>query len=186
VKRLLTIAGLLFLLSCMSEKKAANYFNQHKTKAAKYCSETFPVKPETIVEFIAVDSAGYDQAYNDLLKYADSVLQSKRDTTIWRSKDTVYMYIKADTAKIRKDIEHRLKQLLKPCIDSVVHIRERVVDSAKVYYLQSLYDDQKNKNEVLTGKLHTRTKQRNWLILIIILLIGWTLRKPILTVLKMT
>lgn len=182
---ILLIGGCLASFSsCNTERKATNYFNSHKPKAAKYCSETFPLKPETIVEFIQVDSSGYNEAYMELLTYADSILQSKRDTTRIIVGDTVYYYIKTDTAKIRKEVERKLRQSLKPCIDSVVHIRERVVDSAKVFYLNSEIATREQINKELRDKLGNRTGQRNWLFIIVIILLVWTFRKPLLSILK--
>lgn len=175
-------AGLFLFMcatqSCMTQKKAEGYFDKHPEKAAKYLSEKFPLKPTTITEFIAIDSLGYEQAYNELLTFADSLLLSVR-------KDTQYMYHpftekKPNIDSIRYAVERKIRKALKPCIDSVKIITKIVPDSARNFYLLSEIKKYSADATYQKSRGDRNSKQRNWCIVIIILLLGWIFRKHIL------
>lgn len=132
------------LVSCMTERKAVKYFNEHDKAAADYCAVKFPVM-EKVDIVIQEDTAGAKKIVDSLQHYADSLLQIAEqknaslegvnqfiDDMIKNSsqKDSALNAIRAQLAKVprtdvnalRKSIEAELKAKVKPCKDSVITI----------------------------------------------------------------
>lgn len=55
MKKLILILGIMFLVSCTTQKSATNYFKKNDVQLAELCNERFPV-PETERELIPGDT----------------------------------------------------------------------------------------------------------------------------------
>ena len=167
------VATLMILSSCTTQKRATRWFNEHETEAAKYCSVKFPVSESVDTAFV-IDSAGYEAAYWELWRYADSLLNERSKTT----HDTAYI------EKIRESIKTEIKWRLKPCVDSVKVVTKTVENTARVKYLTGKLDEQitiitnmYNRNNILEQKL-TQRNRLLWITgIIIICFCLWFTRK---------
>ena len=160
-------AILMILSSCTTQKKATRWFDDHEPVAAKYCLVKFPLK-ETTDTLYTIDSAGYEAAYWELWKYADSLLDARSKV----AHDTAYI------EKIRESIKTEIKYKLKPCIDSSKTVIKTVEDTRKITVLNAKIEEQisiitnmYNRNNELQGKLSNRTNYL-WISLLIILLLS--------------
>lgn len=187
IKKLLSVGAIMLgvilmtLSSCTTQKKVTRWLNEHPDQAAKYCANEFPVK-EAVDTLYTIDSAGYESAYWELWRYADSLLNE-------RSK------VEHDTAfieRIRENIKTEIRYKLKPCIDSSKVIVKTVENTAKVKYLTGKIDEQisiitnmYNRNNELDKKLSNRTNYL-WISLLIILCLSlYITRKLWLPILKL-
>ncbi len=138
---------LIFLTSCMSEKKLA-----------KVCAEKFPIKDSIVViettdttyEYIKGDSIRIYTKINEKIYVTDTICPEKKVPTIIKFRDKIVY--QENTARIR--------------------VCQEVSDS-----LAKVLDEVKGKNKNLQEKISNRTKQRNWLILILALIIAWKIVK---------
>lgn len=106
---------LLLFSSCASEQKAVRYFDRHTDLASKYCAAKFPIWERVDTVFTGLDSAAYNQAYYDLWAVVDSLI---RNPII----GIIYDTVRVDS--IRTVTRYRVREVLKPCLDSnnVVYI----------------------------------------------------------------
>ena len=175
---------LLILSGCTTQKKATKWFDDNRKAAAKYCAVKFPVLEKTDTAFV-IDSAGYEAAYWELWKYADSLL-----TTV--SKDT--QYIERNNVNIdslRKVIALQIREKVKPCIDSVKVVTKTVLDTKQLDVANGVIDDlekelkgkdatiskRDDRITVLEGKISAKNKALWIAWVIVIFLLVWMNRK---------
>jgi hypothetical protein len=151
----------------MNERKANDWFNEHRPKAAAYCYLNFPV--DTTVKMItdSVDTRAYEQAYNGMATYADSLfMQLKKQRESYKPTPQQPCPPAVNLDSLRKAVDAETRKRLMPCKDSIQKVVYTVVDHAREAMLQGLVDEkdktitrQQTKIEDLTDKVH---KQRKW------------------------
>lgn len=168
---------LLLLVSCANPKKLHRMMDNLPEATAKECADRFPIK-ETIETVTIVDSAllrQYEIEFQYMAQMIDSLLIENCDT----------MYI------------DRIKEVIKkiPCKPETKVIIKTQENTAKLKVLQNECDKKQAELMAINNKIvsdcnalkdkNARLKHRvNLLLLIIIFLAGWTLRKPLLKIIK--
>lgn len=156
---------IIFLFcSCMSQRKVTSWLNNHPTEAAGYCADRFPIKEVTDTLYL-VDSSDYAKAYEELVRYTDSLTQVALD----RRPDTVLhnsiAYITVPPSKklidsIRASVAVQLKRSLKPCIDSsrtIIRVQE---NTARVKELEGISRD---KDRIIIDQVQRIKWQVRWI-----------------------
>lgn len=113
---------ILFLASCTTERKAVKYFDGHPEAAGNYCTGKFPFLPLIDTVIISYDSSDYNEAYNEVLRFADSLLLLPHDTS--------YVH---DTVRIKQ----RIRLSVRPCIDTIRTVVRTYENTAKITALQA-------------------------------------------------
>ena len=134
---------LIFISSCMSEKKLA-----------KVCADKFPVKDSIVViettdttyEYIKGDSIRIYTKINEKVYVTDTICPEKKVATVIKFRDKVVYQENTAKIKVCEEANNNMMKVLDATTD-------------------------KNKN--LQEKIDNRTKQRNWLVLILALIIAW-------------
>lgn len=168
---------LLLLVSCANPKKLHRMMDNLPEATAKECADRFPIK-ETIETVTIVDSAllrQYEIEFQYMAQMIDSLLIENCDT----------MYI------------DRIKEVIKkiPCKPETKVIIKTQENTAKLKVLQNECDKKQAELIAINNKIvsdcnalkdkNVKLKHRiNLLLLIIIFLAGWTLRKPLLKIIK--
>ncbi len=133
---------IIFLFaSCVTQKKAERWMNEHETEAAGYCSTKFPAQEKTVTVTKEADTAKFLEAYDNLEHTLDSALSELRRKAESATPENPY---RPNIDSIRKVLISDLRRGLKPCKDSTITIIKTVVDRARERYLQGLID-QKDK-----------------------------------------
>lgn len=165
---------IIILASCTTQRKAEKYFNSHVDKAAEYCANKFPVIPH-VDSTTTIDSTGFWDAFNALYLFADSLLQAGKDT------------VKIPVEITREVVREKIKRELAPCVEKVVTVRERVIDSARQFILQDkiagldkLVREKENDIQIIDSKRDWWKKIAIWGLGINCLLLVWIFRKPII------
>lgn len=155
------IAALL-LVSCTTERKAVRYFDQHPETAGNYCADKFPVIPiiDTIV--VGYDSTAFNEAYNEVLRFADSLLSLPRDTA--------YVH---DTVRIKQ----RIRLSVRPCIDTIRTVLRTYENTARITALQAERDRLKTEVYHLQKKANGRLLITFGMAAFILLLLAMMSRK---------
>lgn len=103
------ILTVLLFSSCMTEQKAVSYFDRNIVEASKYCSAKFPLWERIDTVFTGLDSADYNKAYYDVWQLVDSLL----------AHPAINVYYDTGTVNyIRTVTQIKVKEILKPCLDS--------------------------------------------------------------------
>jgi hypothetical protein len=144
-KNLSIIVLLAAFAGCVTQKKVNTWLNDHPTAAAGYCADNFPPDTVTKTVFQTVDSSGYLDAYLNMSYLADSLFY-KLDSL--QHLPGVASY-KLNIDSLRKAVDKEIRRRLKPCVDSVVHITNTVVDRAREKQLQGKLDE---KDAVVSAK----------------------------------
>ncbi len=104
---LLTLSFATLMIGCATEKAYNKYINKHPGEFAKKCADSFPVVYKLDTVYYEPDSAAYWTAYEELLRFADSLINNphidtvnKRDTLIKVISEKVKRTIKPDTVKV--------------------------------------------------------------------------------------
>jgi hypothetical protein len=168
---------LLLLVSCANPKKLHRMMDNLPEATAKECADRFPIK-ETVETVTIIDSAllrQYEIEFQYMAQMIDSLLIENCDT----------MYI------------DRIKEVIKkiPCKPETKVIIKTQENTAKIKVLQNECDKKQAELMAINNKIvsdcnalkdkNVKLKHRiNLLLLIIIFLAGWTLRKPLLKIIK--
>lgn len=118
--------------SCVTEKGARRYLNEHELFAAQWCADQFPVTPSITIDSTA-DSTKYKEAYLKLVAFADSILRTRMlplGHPGGVSQPARLTPAQADS--IRQAIAIELEKSLKPCVDRVIKTVEVRPDSARI------------------------------------------------------
>jgi hypothetical protein len=173
MKQSIYILVIILFSSCITEKQANSWFNDHKPKAAAFCHANFPVDTVKKTEFKYVDSSGYHDAYLNVSHLADCLFLALDSVTHIPGKP-----YKPNIDSLRKVVDKELRKRLTPCVDSVVYIKTTVIDHAREAILQGLIDEkdqtitrQQTTIEDLTEKVHAQRKWP-WLCWGLVVLIG--------------
>lgn len=163
-------AIVLLVIGCTTEKKATKYMQKHPEVSAKLCAETYPVKESVIVR----DSVHFDTLYVD----GEPVFV--RDT-VYTKGDTVIKVIEKKCPQnqtIVKTINH----------DSII-VRENTAQIANLQnIINNLQSEINSRDETIAAQdatIKTKNKWIWWLLLVCIGLGLWTVRKPLLTLIKL-
>lgn len=159
---------ILFLFtSCTTQKKVEKWMDRNNAKAAEMCDVRFPLIEKTDTAWIT-DSAKlkqYESEYQFLTNYINELLNEG-----------------CDTLTVEKVIEKITQLPAKPCPTKVV--TKTVENTARITILRDSIlvlnrttAKQEQKIFDLNDKVKNRTKQRNWLFIICLLLTAWTFRK---------
>jgi hypothetical protein len=172
--KLYILSACILFASCVTEKKVNRWLNEHEVKAAKYCSEKFPVDTVTKTVTQNIDSAGYFDAYMNMSYLADSLL--------WKLDSIQHLPPEQRAAlnidSIRKAVDREIRKRLKPCVDTVKVVTNTVVDRARERHLQGMIDQ---KDGAIVGlqkdnqDLRDNVKRKRkwvWMFLGLIVLIG--------------
>lgn len=144
--RLLTIIAFLALISsCITQKKVNHWLDDHPTVAAGYCADNFPPDTVTRTVFQSVDSSGYLDAYLNMSYLADSLFY-RLDSLQHVPGAAPYKF---NIDSLRKAVDKEIRKRLKPCVDSVVHITNTIIDKAREKQLQGKLDE---KDVVITAR----------------------------------
>jgi hypothetical protein len=168
---------LLLLTSCANPKKLHRMMDKLPFHAADECAQRFPIK-ERIDTLMVEDTAlinAYLNEYHYMSQMIDSLLDAKCDT----------LYVD----KIRE----KIKQI--PCKPQIKYIIKTQESTAKLKVLQMECDKKQAELLATNNKIaadcnalkdrNVKLKHRiNLLLLIIVFLAGWVLRKPILKIIK--
>jgi hypothetical protein len=161
MKQLIYILAIILFSSCITERKANNWFNQHKRKAAAYCHVNFPVDTTNKVEFKFVDSSAYHNAYLNVSHLADSLFFALDSVTHIPGKP-----YRPNIDSLRKVVDKEIRTRLTPCVDSVVYIKTTVVDHAREAILQGLLDEKDQINtkqqQIIQRQNDKIIMQRKW------------------------
>ncbi len=177
----LPVATALILSSCTNLKKATTYLDKNRVEAAKYCLDRFPLIEKTDTLFVR-DSADYDSVINDLLQYSDSLL-------VELSKKPSYERIDIDS--LRKVLAIQIREKVKPCIDNIKVVEKTVIDTRQLEIANGVIGDLekslKGRDATISERDKTITslqedyssvkKQRNWLIIALILSALWITKR---------
>lgn len=179
MKKGLFFCILIYILyGCTTQKKAARYFDNNNTEAAAYCADRFPVIETSDTVFIT-DSAellAYENEFTYMAKYIDSLISIKCDTSI------------------KPDIRYIIKKLpSKPCPEKI--ITKQIENTAKIKVifdscqkmsslLNKKLDKEIEKVKILTDESNKYKRQRNRYLWLVLLLLMWTFRKPIIKLIK--
>lgn len=139
---------LILLIGCTTERKAVNYFDKNQDVAGNYCNDKFPSVP--IVDTVIVsgyDSTDFNEAYDEVLKFVDSLLALPYDTVYTQLRDTVY-------------VKGKIRYALRPCIDSTVTLIRTVENTAKIAALTA-------EKEKLSKQVYHLQKKANGRLLLI-------------------
>lgn len=167
--------------SCLTESKVNRWLNEHKTKAAGYCTENFP--PDTIAKTVVenIDSAGYFDAYMNMSYLADSLMNEIQRKATAATPDRPY---KPNIDSIRAAVDKEIRKRLKPCIDTVKVVTNTVIDRARERQLQGIAEEKNNtisaRDKRITD-LETKVKARVkwiWMFWVLVAMVGgYTLLK---------
>jgi len=127
---------IILFASCVNQKKVTRWLDENEVEAAKYCADEFPVK-ESVDTTYKIDSAAYNEAYNELLKYVDSLLgvvESKpTERLVYITTEGRIREINMDS--LRKAVTAQVKKAIRPCIDSIKYVTKVVENTARVRQL---------------------------------------------------
>jgi hypothetical protein len=165
------------LYGCTTQKKAIRYFDNNNTEAADYCADRFPIR-ETVDTIEVQDTAllyQYEVEFNHLSHLLDSLLIANCDTVYV---DRIIQVIKKLPSK--PEIKYIVKSQENTARSQVI------LDSCNKMssLLNKKLDKEVEKVKVLTDKCEKYKRQRNRYLWWVLLLIVWTLRKPIIKLIK--
>lgn len=123
---------LLLFASCISQKKVEKYLEKHKDFTADFCSDKFPVW-ERVDTILTVDTGFYEQAYNEMWHFTDSLLTRIDD--LENTKEFMYIPVKTNMDSLAEVVKAFLRRSLKPCKDSIMTVTRMVEDKARVQQL---------------------------------------------------
>lgn len=131
----------MLFTSCMTQKNAERWLNEHPTEAAGYCAATFP--PDTTAQIVSSepDSSGYKEAYESLSHLADSIfyrLDSLQHVPATIDKPCPP---RVNLDSLRKVVDREIRKRLTPCVDSIQFVYTTVIDRAKERHLQGKLDE---------------------------------------------
>lgn len=170
---------MVFLSSCLTEKKAYRWLDDHPTTAAGYCADKFP--PDTTARLIidTIDTGAYDAAYLQLSSYADSLFnQLKKQREAYKPTPDQPCPPAVNIDSLRKVVDQEIRKRLTPCKDSIQKIVNTVVDRAREKQLQGKLDEKDltiSKRDKRISELDAqvkRLKKWGWLFWILVVLIG--------------
>lgn len=156
---------LLLFTSCISQKKVNRWLDEHPTDAAGYCADNFPPDTTDRIQFIAVDSSGYEQAYSNMATYADSLFYRLDSIQNAPRSPLAPCPPKINLDSLRKDVDREIRRRLIPCVDSIVHVNHIVIDKAQERHLRGVIEQKDatitardNRITQLEGKVKARDK----------------------------
>jgi hypothetical protein len=182
MKYLLITSILFCLFSCNPAKKASQFFHTRADSASKWCAEAYPCTGIDTVITVRSDSAAYLQSIDELtasVKWLTGLTDSLFGAVHVDSNCSRY-------SAVIKNLQDRLKLLSvngkpKPVIEYKDHI-VKVIDSAQVTNVRSqltieLKGHQKTSQQLADSNKERdewkkKAKQRFWLLIGIILLVG--------------
>lgn len=174
---LFIISAFALMCSCTTQRKATNWFDDHPVIAAGYCSLKYPPDTVTRKEFKNVDSSGYEEAYNNMSHYADSLFY--RLDSLQHARQAAGLPCPSlNLDSLRKEVDKEIRRRLKPCVDSVTHIFHTVVDMAKVKELEGKLgqkDATITERDKTITELQKKVKDKNkwiWMFWGLLLLLG--------------
>lgn len=133
-KLLYVFIASLLIISCTTEKRATKYFDKHEEKAIKYLKKKYPVRQTSDTTY-NIDSTSYLEAYTQMWQYADSllrVIETAPNDSVAVYYDTLYIPNAKADKKLREQIEKEIRKRLRPCLDSVMRIKETVIDTLTI------------------------------------------------------
>ena len=72
---------LVFLVSCITDRKVEVYLNNNPNFAAEQCNKRFPIKEDTEIE-VTVDTAQYEHSIRNLKRHLDSIGQIAEERNV--------------------------------------------------------------------------------------------------------
>jgi hypothetical protein len=160
---------LLFVTSCLPNRKfakAVRTMDSDPEQAAWYCATKFPVKDTIIYR----DSVTYDTIINDNYIYDTATIH---DTTT---------ITKSSPAKILVKTVYKVKEIVRENTAKVQALEYALSDAAKLIAKKDAQVDECQKE---SNEWKGLAKKRFWWLLLVIgLVAGWILRKPIMKLIK--
>lgn len=141
----------ILFVSCTTERQAVKYFDAHQDVAGNYCTGKFPITPIIDTIIIQYDSTAFDAAYNEVLKFADSLINLPKDTS--------YVH---DTLRIKE----RVRVSLAPCKEIIKTVVRTVENTARIKALEA-------ENKKLSEQVYHLGKKGNERLLVIFGLVAF-------------
>jgi hypothetical protein len=166
------------LFSCTTPQKLNKVMNKLPEAAAKECAVRFPIK-ETIDTVTVIDSLmlqAYEMEFVYLYSMLDSLLGSQVD--VGTKKEIVKIFQEKKVPVIKYKYITKVQENTARC--------QVILDSCNKMssLLNKKLDKEQEKVKALTDKAEKYKDQRNWYLLLIITLLIWIFRKPIIKLIK--
>jgi hypothetical protein len=106
-----------------------------------------------------VDSAAYNEAYNELLKYVDSLLplaeSKQKERLVYITQEGQVKPLQIDS--LRKAITLQIKRAIRPCVDSIKYVVKTVENTARI---KQLVGELSGKDETISKRDKVITEQQ--------------------------
>ena len=184
----LLAAFLLVLLgsSCSPQNRMAKLMDKNPGIAAVECEDRFPVLETT--DTVTVQDSALLAAYEQEFAYLNTILDS-------------LLSAGCDTVTIEKIREIKTQLPVKPCPEKVVTVTKESTAKLEVLRSQFATKEKDLRSQIVTAqsqiakcetakekavaKLDRIKKQRNTYLWLLLLLLGWTFRKPLLKAIRL-